>query len=87
MSVGDPGSSMHIRLTDDRRAKVHDAVRQLFLDEFDDEISEFRIKRIVEFMAHVLGPPIYNQAVQDVRKFMMEKLGDLEGEVFEPESV
>ena len=31
------------------------------------------------------GPQVYNQAIQDARKFVMERLDDLEGELWEPE--
>jgi len=29
---------------------------------------------------------LYNQAVQDARKFMQERLDDLDGEVYRPEA-
>ncbi len=32
-----------------------------------------------------LGPPVYNQAVQDARGFVQEKLDDLDAEFYEPE--
>jgi len=32
-----------------------------------------------------LGTPVYNQAIQDARKFLQGKLDDLEGEFYEPD--
>ena len=40
----------------------------------------------MDFVLESLGPPIYNQAVQDARVFMVRKLDDLDGEVHEPET-
>lgn len=37
-------------------------------------------------MVEELGPPVYNQAIQDARAFMAEKLGDLDAEYYEPET-
>jgi uncharacterized protein (DUF2164 family) len=33
-----------------------------------------------------LGPPVYNQAIRDAHAFVQDKLLDLEGEFYEPES-
>jgi len=32
-----------------------------------------------------LGAAVYNQAIQDARTFVQQRLGDLEGEFYEPE--
>jgi uncharacterized protein (DUF2164 family) len=77
---------MRIRLADDRRAAL---VRQIgrFCDtELDTQLSSFQTERLVDFLLRELGAPIYNQAIQDARAFMQDKLGDLEGELYEPES-
>jgi len=33
-----------------------------------------------------VGPGIYNQAIEDARIFMQEKLGDLDADVHEPDA-
>jgi len=32
-----------------------------------------------------VGPPLYNQAVADTRGFILRKLEDLDGELYEPQ--
>jgi hypothetical protein len=49
---------------------------------FDEKISEFRAEQVLEVFLQKLGPAVYNQAVQDARKFMQSRLDDLEGEVY-----
>jgi uncharacterized protein (DUF2164 family) len=79
------GSPMRIRLADERRAHVIRLTQQYFADEFDEPISDFRAEQLLDFFVRELGPPVYNQGVRDACNFMQEKLGDIEGEVFEVE--
>ena len=75
-----------IRLADERRTRIVDALVRLFDSEFDHELSEFQAERVLDFFLRELGAPVYNQAIQDARQFLGEKLDDLEGDFFEPES-
>lgn len=79
------GSPMRITLSDDRRARLLRSVRQHFLDEFDEPISDFRAEALIDFFVRELGPPVYNQGVRDAARFVQEKLGDIEGDVYERE--
>ena len=77
---------MRIRLADDRRARVLSALQHHFSEHFDDPLSDFRAEALLDFMIRELGPPVYNQGVRDACRFMQERLGDIEGEIYEPES-
>ena len=76
-------SPMRIRLSDDRRARLLRAIRQHFVDEFDEPISDFRAEGLLDFFVRELGPPVYNQGVRDASSYIQEKLTDIEGEVYE----
>ena len=76
---------MHIKLSDERRGILINVLQQLFLEEFERDLSEFQAQRLIDFFMSQLGPPVYNQAIQDARAFVMAKLEDLDGEVYEPE--
>lgn len=77
---------MAITLDDERRAALTTRLRAFFEEEFDEDLSEFRAARLLDFCLGALGPQVYNQAVQDARRFMQTKLEDLEGDVHEPDS-
>ena len=77
---------MRIRLSDERRDRLVGEIRALFAEEFDRELSDFQADRLLDFMIVHLGAPVYNQAVQDARAFMLAKLEDLDGECYEPEA-
>ena len=74
-----------IVLSDDRRADLIAAIQAFFVSEFDDELSDFKARELLDFFIRHLGAPVYNQAVQDVRAFLQEKVTDLDVEFYEPE--
>jgi uncharacterized protein (DUF2164 family) len=76
---------MTIRIDDERRQRMLRLLQGFFREQFDEELSAFRAGELVEFFLTSLGPQVYNQAVQDARKYMQEKLDDLEGDVYVPE--
>jgi len=78
-------SPMRIRLSDERRTDLLRALGEFYTGEFDESLSEFRADQLLDFFIRVLGPPVYNQAIQDARKFMQEKLEDLDAEFYENE--
>ena len=79
-------STMRIRLSEERRAALVAAARVFFADELEHELSDFQAERAIDFFIRALGAPVYNQAIQDARGFISDKLDDLSGEFYEPES-
>lgn len=75
---------MAIPLSDERRTQLTQKLQGFYLQEFDETLSAFRAEQILDFCLEALGPPIYNQAVQDARGFMQRKLDELDGEVVAP---
>jgi uncharacterized protein (DUF2164 family) len=78
-------SPLRIRLSDERRERMHAGIRQFFVEQFDQTLSDFQADALLDFFVHELGAPVYNQAILDARAFFQEKLTDLEGEFYEPE--
>jgi len=73
-------------LDDDRRRQLSERLQAFHRERFDEELSPFRADEILEFVLAAVGPQVYNQAVQDARKYMQQKLDDLDGDVYAPES-
>ena len=78
---------MAIELDPRRRQQLVARLRSFVLQEFDEDMSDFRAQQLLDFFLSALGPQVYNQAVQDARKVMQQKLDDLDGEVHLPEGV
>ena len=81
----DDPSPMRIRLSDERRDVMLRSIREFHTEELDRELSQYQAERLLDFFVRELGPPVYNQAIQDARRFLQEKMDDLEGECYEPE--
>ena len=79
------GSPMKIDLSEDRKQDVLKFLHELYTEEFDEELSSHRARRILDFFIKALGPPLYNQAIADARAFMSQKLDDLDAEFYQPE--
>ena len=78
-------TAMRVRLSDEGRERLKLAVGAFFRDVLDHDLSEFQAERLIAFFVRELGAPVYNQAIQDARAFVQDKLEDLEGEFYEPE--
>jgi uncharacterized protein (DUF2164 family) len=76
---------MRVKLTDDRRERLLRSVKKFFLETLDLELGDLAAGSILDFFVKELGAPVYNQAIQDARSFVQEKLEDLEGEFYEPD--
>ena len=76
---------MRIRLSDERRGQLVAAVQRFVAGHFELELSDYQAGRLLDFFVRHLGAPVYNQAIQDARAFVQDKLTDLEGEFYEPE--
>lgn len=77
---------MRIKLSEDRKAAITASLTGFYREEFDEEMSEYRAMAIVDFLLRQIGPSQYNQAITDVRRYMTEKIEDLDTEFFEPEN-
>jgi uncharacterized protein (DUF2164 family) len=85
VSVPTTSAAMRIQLTDERRERMLRSIKKYFAETLDQELGDLAAERLLEFFVKELGAPVYNQAIQDARKFLLEKLDDLEGEFYEPD--
>jgi uncharacterized protein (DUF2164 family) len=76
---------MRIQLTDERRERMLRSINKFLEEKLDQPIGDLAAERLLEFLVKELGAPVYNQAIQDARKFLQDKLDDLEGEFYEPD--
>jgi len=77
---------MHIRLTEERRDMILASLTHFASSAFDEEWSRFRAEQILDFFVKHVGPPVYNQAIQDARRFLLERIEDLDATFYEQEN-
>ncbi len=68
---------MKIKLTPRQKELLRRKLIALYMDDFDEEISDFKAEQILEAFLEKLGPAIYNTAIQDMKAFMINQLEDL----------
>ncbi len=71
-----------LSLSPDRRQRLIGELRKMSERDFDILLSEFQAGELVDRMTALIGPAVYNEAVQDVRLNLQRRLDDLDGEVF-----
>lgn len=69
---------MEIKLSDTQKSELRKKLVAIHLDEFDEEISDFKAGQLLDAYIEKLAPAIYNAAIQDMKLFMMNQLEDLE---------
>ncbi|MBA4228053.1 MAG: DUF2164 domain-containing protein [Hyphomonas sp.] len=69
-------------LSPERRQRLVDELRKLASQDFDITLSQFQAGELLDRMTALIGPAVYNEAVQDVRLHLQRRLDDLDGEVF-----
>ena len=61
------------------KQEVLRSLKSYFLQERDEEISDFQAENLLDAMVNVLGPVLYNQGIRDAQRFMAERTEDLAG--------
>ncbi|HNX52434.1 MAG TPA: DUF2164 domain-containing protein [Pontiellaceae bacterium] len=67
-----------IKLSPPQKALLRQKLIAMFLDDFDEELSDFKADQILDTFIEKLGPGIYNAAIEDMKIFMMHQLEDLD---------
>lgn len=73
---------MKIKLSELQKQQLRQKVIAMFLDDFDEEISDFKADQILDAFIEKLVPEIYNTAIQDMKAYLINQLEDLDA-IFE----
>ncbi len=76
---------MSIKLNDEARKKLITSIRRFFLEKLEEDIGELKASLVLDFALREIAPAVYNQAIADAQTFMMDRAGDLEVSLHEPE--
>lgn len=71
-----------LSLSLERRTRLVAELRKLAAQDFDISLSDFQAGELLDRMTALIGPAVYNEAVQDVRLHLQRRLDGLDGEVF-----
>lgn len=71
-----------IKLPRERKEHIMEQVKQYFAEERAEELGDIGAEQLIDFMIKELGPLLYNQAVQDARKLLLERMAALEDDLY-----
>lgn len=69
---------MEIKFTDEQKGQLLRKVIAMYMDDFDEEISDFKAEQLLDAILKNIAPAIYNTAIIDMKLFMMNQLEDLD---------
>ena len=68
-------------LTSQQKQELAARVQEYFRSERDEEIGELAAGFVLEFVAELIGPYFYNEALADVRKQARARFDDLDADM------
>lgn len=68
-----------IKLGPEAEKEMLRATKEFFLNERDEELSDFQAAVLLDFMVRQIGPYFYNQAVAEAQALMTKKVEELYG--------
>ncbi|QQE73395.1 DUF2164 domain-containing protein [Brevibacillus composti] len=66
----------------EQREYIISQIQQYFQEERGEELGHLAAEQMLDFFLKTLGPVVYNQAVDDCRKLMLERMSALEDELY-----
>jgi len=71
-----------IKLPKEDKEKLIDQVQAFFEEERSETIGNLGAEQYIDFMMKLLGPYIYNKAIADARHLVLEKMNQIEDELY-----
>lgn len=65
----------------EQKQTLIDRIRSYFELERDEPIGELAAEHLLDFMITAIGPALYNQAIRDARKVVLEQMARVEEEI------
>ena len=76
---------MTIRIEPETRKRMVASIRRYFEQELEEEIGDLQAGFLLDYVLKELAPTVYNRAIADAQAWMLGRVEDLEGSLYEPE--
>ncbi|MFQ5350574.1 MAG: DUF2164 domain-containing protein [Thermoanaerobaculia bacterium] len=77
--------SVAIQIEAETRKRMVASIRRYFEQELDEEIGDLQAGFLLDFFLGEIAPTVYNRAIADAQGWMLGRVEDLEGSLYEPE--
>lgn len=71
-----------LKLPKEQKEQMVWRVQQYFEEERAESIGNLEAEQLIDFMIEMVGPTLYNQAIGDARRTLLEKMSALEDELY-----
>jgi uncharacterized protein (DUF2164 family) len=78
---------MSIKLLDEKEKKIIESIKLYLEENMDLKIGDLKAGLLLDYILKEIGPVVYNQALEDAQKYMMEKLNELDSSLYKPEFI
>lgn len=73
---------MTIKLFDEEKKEVITRIQQFFYNERGEEIGYIAAETILDFIMKDISPFIYNKAIQEAQKLVMDRMQSLDDDLY-----
>lgn len=73
---------MQVKLSIQERSALTERIQVFFEEERSESIGSIAAEQLLDYMLAELGPYVYNEAIKDARKTVMERVMSMEDELF-----
>ena len=74
-----------MEIQDDIRKRMVASIRRYYEQEMEEEIGDLQAGFLLDYLLKEIAPTVYNQAIADAQAWMLARVEDLEGSLYEPE--
>lgn len=74
---------MQIRLSDTQKKQLKAEIKAFYLDERGEEIGMIEQIQLLELFEQKMAPLIYNKALEDAKKWFLQKMDYMESDYYE----
>jgi uncharacterized protein (DUF2164 family) len=71
-----------IKLPKEQKEQILSDVQSYFELERSETLGQLAAEQLVDFMIQELGPYLYNKAIEDARQTLLEKMANLEEDLY-----
>ncbi|ABS22548.1 MULTISPECIES: DUF2164 domain-containing protein [Bacillus cereus group] len=73
---------MNVKISNERKGQLVANIQRFFEEQDLEEIGRFQAERLIEEMVKLIGPYAYNQGIEDARKLIVDKLTNIEEDLY-----
>lgn len=73
---------MSVKIPKEQKEVIIENIQRFFEEEDMERIGSFQAEALIHQMIKEIGPYIYNQAIKDARKLVLDKLTNIEEDLY-----